>query len=246
MAPAYTSRYDTSPLPDPGDGKGDDAPPQSVDLPKGLRVNWSGPQPLKTVTPAGPGGGSGGSGSPTGGSSSGGGTGADGSSGGGGGGGQTPPDQAQVYDQSILDMFGPQYPHIKVEPELLLNLEQPILDKAREVVAKFEEIRATSEAALDAGWWGMNQVSGGKTGSGGAMGSTMNVENAPTDDANAGKKFAEMLRPMQRSALQHTANMMTMSGTFVQLLNSTADTYASADQYSVFPDKSEISKEADQ
>jgi hypothetical protein len=137
-------------------------------------------------------------------------------------------------------MFGPQNQHVKVEPDSLLDFVQAILDKARAVSDNFNALRDSSEAALSAGWWGMGQTFGGEFGH---QGSGKDLPEKPTDDAKGTQQFVNTLRPMQRAALQTTANGMTLSGTFIELLNRTADTYATTDQYSVFPDKSQVSKD---
>ncbi|MFJ6199226.1 hypothetical protein [Micromonospora sp. NPDC092111] len=240
--PRYRSLYDPNPLPDPGSGSQDLSSPPDVAPSKSLRVNWSSPQPLHTVT-AGGGKGGGNDGTDGGGGSSDGGS-ADGGGGSSGGG----PDPA--YRQK-LESDGPEWESVHIRPEDLLAHEQSVLDRVKPLADRFNALVTESEAVLGADFWGTEEGVNQIQRSGIAADRQRSdirgaIENSPhytyTPSAHSTRKFLEGLRMNQRAALQHAADAITMTGGFIELLNSTADAYASADQYSVFPNKSSIHK----
>ncbi|MEO3816507.1 hypothetical protein [Plantactinospora sp. B24E8] len=241
--PRYRSAYDPNPLPDPGDGTPDASSPPNVVPAKSLRVNWTGPQPLHTVVPDAKGGGAAGGDASGGGDGSGDGPGTPGQSGSGDPGADQP-------DQQKLLSSGPEWESVHVRPEDLLAHEQTVLDRARSLADRFNALVADSEAKLGADFWGaeegVNQIQRHVPGADRTQSDIRGaIENTPhytyTSSALSTQKFLEALRMNQRGALQHAADAITMSGGYIELLNVTADAYASADQYSVFPDKSSIS-----
>jgi hypothetical protein len=243
--PRYRSPYDSNPLPDPGNGSPDTSAPPDIAPSRTLQVNWSGPQPLHTVTPAANNGGAGGGGLDDGGT-----------------GGPGQPDQpnqlipkiptmGQMHQQK-LQAGGPEWETVHVRPEDLLAHEQSVLDRAKSLANRFNALVSEAESVLGAEFWGteegVNQTShagvGGRdrTQADNAGGFQNSPHYTYTPSALSTREFLEALRMNQRGALQHAADAITMSGGFIELLNSTADLYASADQYSVFPNKATISK----
>jgi hypothetical protein len=240
--PGYVSLYDTNPLPNPTDGPAGPSTPSTPVAPsKQLWVDWTTVQPLHTVAPPVPspstsgsssssGSGSGSSGSGSGGSG--------GSSDGGSGGGSGPPPF-------------PDHATVSVMPAALLFSEQEIINGAISIAAIFNDLRNAAENTSSDPMWGMdegaNETQHLAPGSGSST--NPNAENAPTgthyvytDSALSTQQFMQSLVPDQRGALQYTANAMVVLGGFIQLLQNTADVYASADQYSVFPGKAELQK----
>ncbi|MFI7608272.1 hypothetical protein ACIBTV_24425 [Micromonospora sp. NPDC049366] len=224
--PRYRSRYDTNPLPDPGDSF--EEPPAGSELSpsKSLRVNWLTPQPLHTVT-AGE--------KPPGGE-----TNAGGEAENGGG--------TEGEDEPSLDGHEPKWDAVQVRPEDLLAHEQLVLDEARKLAELFNRLVVDSEAVLGAEFWGTeegtNQTQRYIPGSSAVQrertAGYMGPHYVYTSSAQSTRKFLEGLRTSQRGALQHAANAITTTSGFIELLNATADLYATADQYSVFPDRSAI------
>lgn len=235
--PQYNSLYDTDPLPDPGSSSSDPPDPTPVDVAKQLSVQWSGPQPLHTVTPPPP---SGSSGSGSGG----------GGSGSGSGDGSQPTDPLTSIAQIVEQALGPTHQKVHVRPDDLLALEQRLLDLVRTLANDYNTLATGSEQAISEDWWG--QEEGSNVIQHATPGETpqqheqeAGIENTPhyvfTDSALSTQKFLAQLQMNQRSALQHAADIVTLTGGFIAVLNATADAYGEADQYSVFPDKSQIS-----
>jgi hypothetical protein len=238
--PRYKSLYDPNPLPDPGDGSRGASEPTEAAPSKSLAVNWASPQPLHTVTPPPLGGGGNGKGGSNGGPDNG-----DGDK----SGGDQPnqliphiPTPGQL-EQMKLYTHGPEWESVHVRPEDLLAYEQRVLDSAKALAQRFNALVADSEAKLSADFWGMGE--GRTVTAGHSTGKSVDsfephVEY--TESAVATREFVRSLRMSQRAALQHAADTITLSGSFIELLNNTADAYGETDQYSVFPDKSSISK----
>ncbi|RKR89412.1 hypothetical protein BDK92_3758 [Micromonospora pisi] len=243
--PRYRSIYDPNPLPDPGNGSPETAEPAQAALSKSLVVNWSAPQPLHTVTPSTGGGsadddltGSGGKGD-----------------GKGGGGDDVNPlagvPTGSQLKQQLRQSHGPDYESVRVRPEDLLEHEQRLLDSAKVLAQTFNALVVDSEAKLGADFWGteegVNQTQHRVPGQNPQQADIAGaIDNSPhytyTPSALSTRKFLESLRMNQRTALQHVADTVTISGGYIELLNASADAYASGDQYSVFPDKSSVSK----
>jgi hypothetical protein len=238
--PRHKSRYDIYPLPDPGDGKRDPADPPEIGASRHLQVNWMSPQPLHTVDPADrdrAGSGDGQGGGEGGGDGTGGGDGAPGS----------------AADDAAGSAEPPRWDAVKVRPEDVLSLEQLVLDEAKGLAERFNALVTESESVLTADFWGTeeghNVVQNFVPGQSQnplqreVMGATHGAHYVYSTSAQSTRKFLEGLRMNQRAALQRGADAITMSGGFIEALNASADAYAAADQYSVFPDKSQISPE---
>lgn len=233
--PGYNSLYDTNPLPNPADGPAaSSAPPSAVPPSALLMVDWTTVQPLHTVVAPVPT--TSGSSGPSGSSGSG------GSSGGSGGSSGSGSDAPPPY---------PDHAAVSVRPADILFSEQEILNGAMTQAVLFDTLWTAAEGTPADPMWGMdegaNETQHLAPGSGGS--NNPQGEYAPTgthyvytDSALATQQFMQSLVPNQRSALQYTANAMVVLGGFIQLLQTTADAYASADQYSVFPSKAELQK----
>jgi hypothetical protein len=234
--PQYNSLYDLNPLPDPGSASSDPGEPAEAAVPKRLSVQWSGPQPLHTVTPPplgskGTNGGNGSGGSGT--------SGSGGHGGAGNGGDGKPPAGPPVHHK------------VHVRPDDLLVLEQRLLDLVTSLAANYNTLAANAEQATTEEWWG--QEEGSNVVQHSFPGETpqqhldnAGIENTPhyvySDFALSAQKFLAQLRMNQRGALQHAADIVTLTGGFIAALNATADVYGQADQYSVFPDKSQLAQ----
>jgi hypothetical protein len=242
----YISRYDWSPMPEPGNESADDADPKPVAQSKRLLVNWATPQPLHTYTAPPPKSGQSGDGDQHDGNThNDGGTHDD-------GGDRNPllkhiPTPGEVHGM-ILGLHGPYFESVHVRPEDLLAHEQNVLDLAKVLVDHFNTLVATSETAMTADWWGLEEganqtqhhMPGQKDQDNGDFGDIYGPHYVYTNSALMTQKFVKSLQVNQRSALQHAADMVTLSGVFIELLNATADGYAQGDQACVFPDKSSI------
>ncbi|MFF5076579.1 hypothetical protein ACFY36_05980 [Actinoplanes sp. NPDC000266] len=227
--PMYHSKYDTNPLQDPGNGD-NGGQGQDIDLSKHLQVNWQSPQPLHTSPPPS------GSSSPSSGSA------------------DSPPKNADNQPNQLtpniptpgdmeqwkLENFGPEWDLVHVRPDDLLVHEQHILDAARGLAAAFNALADTSEASLEAPFWGLGEGYLSTANHAGRSADGWEPYTQYSDSAVATRDFVRALRGMQRAALQHAADCVTVSGGFIELLNATADAYAQSDQHSVFPDKSSL------
>lgn len=230
--PEYRSPYDTNPLPNPnGSGESGGSSAGDAALSKNLRLNWKTYQALNIVPldsdPPGETSGEGGEGGGKGGSE--------------GSGENTA--GGELTDHSI-----------RVRPDELLDHEQHLLDRAGDLIAEFNTLVADSEAALDRDFWGQNEgvnqhefkAAGHQRGPDGDGLTT--ADPGPhyvyTRSALSTQEFLPQLRMNQRSALQHAADMITVTGGYVAALNQTAEAWANADLASVFPEKSEIPQAA--
>ncbi|GAA0486344.1 hypothetical protein Ade02nite_10090 [Paractinoplanes deccanensis] len=228
----YHSKYDPNPLQDPGNGDGGDGGGQEVDPSKHLQVNWQSPQPLHTSPPP----------SPSSSSSAG-----DGGKDGGKDSAKDQPNQLIPkiptpgdMEQWKLENFGPEWELVHVRPDDLLVHEQHILDAAKSLAAAFNALADTSEASLDAPFWGLGEGYLVTANHAGRSADGWEPYTQYTDSAVATRDFVRSLRSMQRAALQHAADCVTVSGGFIELLNASADAYAQSDQHSVFPDKASL------
>jgi hypothetical protein len=236
--PGYNSLYDTNPLPNPADGPpGSSTPPGAVPPSKQLLVDWTTVQPLQTVVPSFTRGSSSATSSSTGGSGS---SGSSGSSGGSGG---------SSGDGSNAPPPWPTNTAVSVKPADVLFSEQEIINGAINTAVMFNDLWSAAENTSGDPMWGMDEGANETQHLSPGSGSSSNpqAEYAPTgthyvytDSALTTQQFIQSLVPDQRSALQYTANAMVILGGFIQLLQFTADAYASADQYSVFPTKAEL------
>ncbi|NMO54027.1 hypothetical protein HH310_22945 [Actinoplanes sp. TBRC 11911] len=251
--PATWSRYDDQPLPNPKDGQGGDPPPAHAPAPN-LKMNWWNPH-VPTPPPAH---GSGGSGSTGGGS--GGGNGGSGGSGAGGGsaGGNKGTDPATADPDS--NYWNPQavpvlpgmpnlptshdYDHVEVNTEAMAAYEQNILTTAMSLVGTYTYLRNQSQTIFDQPIWGRGEGNWSKPSAKAVEDGADPTSNfIPTDSAVEAEKFAEAMAPAQQGALQGAADMLVLSGLFIEMLDATITSYAQMDMMTIFPDPKELQAE---
>jgi hypothetical protein len=214
--PGYNSLYDTNPLPNPADGPpSTSAPPAPVGPSKQLLVDWLTPLPLDTPVPPNPGGS--------------------------GGGSDTPPPF-------------PDHAEVSIKPAEILFAEQEVINGAINQAAAFNALADAAEATATDPMWGLNEGANASQHHAPGSGSSTNTQGeyqpdglphyVYTDSALTTQQFVQSLVQNQRTALQYTANIMVVLGGYIELLQQTADAYAVADQFCVFPSKADVQKSA--
>lgn len=251
--PAKWSKYDDQRLPNPKDDPGDDAKVDDNGPSKRLQMNWTAPNPPKTVAPPATSGGSEGSG---GGSGGGGGSGPGGSKG--GDGPPPPPDIDDSYQNpnpvgrlpagTPLINTPPEYDKLEVDTGGMTAYEQNILTAATNLVGQFNTLRDRSQSILDDPMWGKGEGHWHTQHPGhqGIDDADTTPHFVHTNSAIEADEFTKSIGPAQQGALQNTADMITLSGMFIEVLDASVSSYAQMDQLAVFPDPAKLKTSADQ
>ncbi|WP_127502260.1 hypothetical protein [Actinoplanes solisilvae] len=136
----------------------------------------------------------------------------------------------------------PDYDRIEVETDELSAYEQNLLTAASNLVNQFNSLRDRSQTVLQEPMWGRGEghwytPRGGKN----------NLDNidmtprfVPTDSAIAARDFTKSIGPSQQGTLQATADMITLSGLLIEVLDATVNSYAQMDMLAVFPDPQQL------
>jgi len=221
--PATWSKYDSQPLPNPKDAHGEgggDVPGTSPS--KSLRMNWTTPRTPTAPPPRGAGGSADSSGSAD----------IDGDGtfqnpiGGAGAGGSAQPD----------------FDRLEVATDDLSAYEQNILTAAADLVSRFNALRDRSQNVLDEPIWGHGEGDYFRP-----RPNHQNIDNVdlvpqfqPSNSAVAARDFTRSIGPAQQNALGGVANMITISGMFIEVLDATVSSYAQMDMMAVFPEPQEL------
>ena len=233
--PATWSKYDDQPLPNPKDNKGDSS--DSGDDPgpsKGLRMNWTSPHTPKDV----PGDVSALSG-------------AKGATGGGGDDNFTDNDGNYSNGRSVgllpegtpYNQTGPEFDWLVVNTDSLFAWEQNMLSAVTGLVGEFNDLRDRSQNIATDPMWGRGEGTWQRQ----ETNYPDNVNNTlpfflPSNSAVAARKFTDSIGPTLQGALQNAADMITLSGMLIEVLDATISSYAQMDQFSAFPDIQDLKK----
>jgi hypothetical protein len=226
--PAKWSKYDDQRLPNPKDSTGgDDAQPDDRGTPPHLQMNWTSPH-----TPKPP---------PKNDSS----TSGDGSGNGNGDGKDQDPDSG-YYNPSVAGAprgvpYRPMpwdYDRLEVNTDDLGAYEQNILSAAGNVVSQYNALAERSKTVLTEDIWGRGE--GKWTQPHPNHQNVDNVDPQPlfvsTDSAVTADAFTKSIRSAQDGALHGAADLITLSGMFITVLDATVSSYAQMDMMAVFPD----------
>jgi hypothetical protein len=240
--PAKWSKYDDQRLPNPKDSKGgDDSQQDDRGTPPHLQMNWTSPHTPKP--PPAPSTNGGGSGSGTGSGS--------------GSGDDKDPDKQDLdgsyYNPSLIGLLPagtpyrptpPDYDKLEVNTDDLAAYEQNILTAASNLVSQYNALADRSKTVLTEPMWGRGEGNWYR-----AHPNHQNYDNVdtephfiPTDSAISARDFTKSIGPAQDGALHGAADLITLSGMFITVLDATVNSYAQMDMMSVFPDPQQLKK----
>jgi hypothetical protein len=242
--PAKWSKYDDQRLPNPKDSKdGDQDPGKDPGPSKRLVMNWTTPNTPKPPDKKTSGGGGDGSG-------------------GGGGGGSTDPDKtdpdkvdvdSSYWNPNLIGLLPagtpyhrtpPDYDRLEVETDDLSAYEQNMLTAAGNLVNQFNSLRDRAQNVLSEEIWGRGEGNWYHQHPNNQNKDNVDMEPhfIPTSSAIAARDFTKSFGPTQQGSLQGTADMITLSGMFIEVLDVTVSSYAQMDMLAVFPDPQELKK----
>ncbi|MEV4346913.1 hypothetical protein AB0J83_20850 [Actinoplanes sp. NPDC049596] len=239
--PAIWSKWDDQPLPNPADSKdgAGDSPGSAQGPSKRLQVNWVHPHvPTVPDRHAGWAAGDGSGQKDSDGNYFGGGhgnAGGDSSSSSSSGSGSGSGTGVQPNGASEMD-------RLAVNTDALYAWEQTILDRASDLVAQFNSLRDRSQGALSEPMWGLGEGQWSHPQHHATDHDDVDPTPrwVPSESAHATRNFVKSIADAQQGALQLTADMMTLSGSFIEMLDGTISGYAQMDMLSVFPDPADL------
>ncbi|MEU6206549.1 hypothetical protein ABZ814_23540 [Micromonospora musae] len=237
--PATWSKYDKQPLPNPKDDpSGAGAPPEDHGPAKRLYMNWTTPHTPKPPPASG-------------GSSSAGGHGPAGSDSPGTDGSDNADNDSNYVNPSPEGLppegmpkpgTPPDYDRLEVETGGLAAYEQNILSAATSLVSEFNYLRDHALTILTDPMWGRGEGTWQV-----AHPNHQNIDNVdtqpfflPSNSAVAAREFTRVIGPVQQNALQGAADLITLSGMFIEVLDATVSSYAQMDMLTTFPDPQDL------